>query len=155
MSAVSPVESAGGGLHNQPAGGSGYGSGESAGTKSPLSMSLGFLKGLTQSKTTRGMQTGFIHGYHPPSNTCALDGQPPKRRGPKPDAKPALTRRQELNRQAQRLVCRTQFFETSLTERVKDAPRTERNLYQSTRGTGDAAERDLHWYCPREECCLE
>lgn len=30
------------------------------------------------------------------------DGQPPKRRGPKPDSKPALTRRQELNRQAQR-----------------------------------------------------
>lgn len=32
----------------------------------------------------------------------SVDGQPPKRRGPKPDAKPALTRRQELNRQAQR-----------------------------------------------------
>ncbi|KAL1636129.1 hypothetical protein SLS58_009978 [Diplodia intermedia] len=31
-----------------------------------------------------------------------FDGQPPKRRGPKPDSKPALTRRQELNRQAQR-----------------------------------------------------
>ncbi|KAJ5917135.1 hypothetical protein N7466_010689 [Penicillium verhagenii] len=31
-----------------------------------------------------------------------LDGQTPKRRGPKPDSKPALTRRQELNRQAQR-----------------------------------------------------
>ncbi|KAJ5801858.1 uncharacterized protein N7503_004308 [Penicillium pulvis] len=30
------------------------------------------------------------------------DGQTPKRRGPKPDSKPALTRRQELNRQAQR-----------------------------------------------------
>ncbi|KAG8629005.1 hypothetical protein KVT40_002870 [Elsinoe batatas] len=30
------------------------------------------------------------------------DGQPQKRRGPKPDSKPALTRRQELNRQAQR-----------------------------------------------------
>ncbi|KAE8351386.1 hypothetical protein BDV28DRAFT_158793 [Aspergillus coremiiformis] len=30
------------------------------------------------------------------------DGQPAKRRGPKPDSKPALTRRQELNRQAQR-----------------------------------------------------
>ena len=32
------------------------------------------------------------------------DGQAPKRRGPKPDSKPALTRRQELNRQAQRCV---------------------------------------------------
>jgi hypothetical protein len=30
------------------------------------------------------------------------DGAPAKRRGPKPDSKPALTRRQELNRQAQR-----------------------------------------------------
>ncbi|KAI5463006.1 hypothetical protein BGZ63DRAFT_180980 [Mariannaea sp. PMI_226] len=29
-------------------------------------------------------------------------GNPPKKRGPKPNAKPALTRRQELNRQAQR-----------------------------------------------------
>lgn len=31
-----------------------------------------------------------------------LDGNRGKRRGPKPDSKPALTRRQELNRQAQR-----------------------------------------------------
>jgi len=30
------------------------------------------------------------------------DGQPAKRRGPKPDTKPALTRRQEMNRLAQR-----------------------------------------------------
>ncbi|KAK2812062.1 hypothetical protein FQN50_001772 [Emmonsiellopsis sp. PD_5] len=30
------------------------------------------------------------------------EGQQPKRRGPKPDSKPAQTRRQELNRQAQR-----------------------------------------------------
>lgn len=51
---------------------------------SPLSnLNLGFLKGLTEKKATR-------------------DGQPPKRRGPKPDSKPAMTRRQELNRQAQR-----------------------------------------------------
>jgi hypothetical protein len=47
-------------------------------------MSLGFLKNLTEKKSAR------------------VDGQPPKRRGPKPDSKPALTRRQELNRQAQR-----------------------------------------------------
>ncbi|KAF1999516.1 hypothetical protein P154DRAFT_436891 [Amniculicola lignicola CBS 123094] len=52
-------------------------------SKSPLA-SFGFFKGLTEKKTTRE------------------DGQPPKRRGPKPDSKPALTRRQELNRQAQR-----------------------------------------------------
>ncbi|KAF1986097.1 hypothetical protein K402DRAFT_412819 [Aulographum hederae CBS 113979] len=37
-----------------------------------------------------------------PDKKTTRDGQPPKRRGPKPDAKPALTRRQELNRQAQR-----------------------------------------------------
>ncbi|KAM0287701.1 hypothetical protein ACHAQH_000231 [Verticillium albo-atrum] len=50
----------------------------------PLSnLNLGFLKGLTDKKAMR-------------------DGQPPKRRGPKPDSKPAMTRRQELNRQAQR-----------------------------------------------------
>ncbi|KAG5950272.1 hypothetical protein E4U53_005314 [Claviceps sorghi] len=48
---------------------------------SPLS--LGFLKVMAEKKTTR-------------------DGNTPKRRGPKPDSKPALTRRQELNRQAQR-----------------------------------------------------
>ncbi|OBT92183.2 hypothetical protein VE01_10020 [Pseudogymnoascus verrucosus] len=68
-----------------PSGGSGYGSSEqSESGKSPLSMSLGFLKTLTEKKSTR------------------VDGQPSKRRGPKPDSKPALTRRQELNRQAQR-----------------------------------------------------
>ncbi|KAK6336326.1 hypothetical protein TWF696_001887 [Orbilia brochopaga] len=35
-------------------------------------------------------------------NRTTKDGQPAKRRGPKPDSKPAQTRRQELNRQAQR-----------------------------------------------------
>jgi hypothetical protein len=34
--------------------------------------------------------------------TNARGVNPPKKRGPKPDSKPALTRRQELNRQAQR-----------------------------------------------------
>lgn len=52
--------------------------------KGPLNtLGVGFLKNLTEKRTTR-------------------DGQPAKRRGPKPDSKPALTRRQELNRQAQR-----------------------------------------------------
>ncbi|KAI1142687.1 hypothetical protein F5Y05DRAFT_127064 [Hypoxylon sp. FL0543] len=52
--------------------------------KGPLSsLNLNFLKSLNDKRTTR-------------------DGNPPKRRGPKPDSKPALTRRQELNRQAQR-----------------------------------------------------
>ncbi|KAG5982807.1 hypothetical protein E4U55_001301 [Claviceps digitariae] len=64
-----------------------YGSPEGTNTSqdrngsSPLS--LGFLKSMAEKKTTR-------------------DGNTPKRRGPKPDSKPALTRRQELNRQAQR-----------------------------------------------------
>ncbi|KAG9235026.1 hypothetical protein BJ875DRAFT_375144 [Amylocarpus encephaloides] len=80
MSLQSPVDQYGNKLS-----GSGYGSsGQSDSGKSPLSMSLGFLKNLTEKKSTR------------------VDGQPPKRRGPKPDSKPALTRRQELNRQAQR-----------------------------------------------------
>jgi hypothetical protein len=74
MSSSSPTQ------HN-PGGGHVAGSGQD---KGPLnSMNLGFLKTLTEKKTTR-------------------DGQPAKRRGPKPDSKPAMTRRQELNRQAQR-----------------------------------------------------
>jgi hypothetical protein len=38
-----------------PSGGSGYGSGQSENGKSPLSMSLGFLKNLTEKKNTRGV----------------------------------------------------------------------------------------------------
>jgi hypothetical protein len=51
--------------------------------KGPSSVNIGFLKTLTERRKNR-------------------DGNTPKRRGPKPDSKPALTRRQELNRQAQR-----------------------------------------------------
>ncbi|KAF2397398.1 hypothetical protein EJ06DRAFT_482033 [Trichodelitschia bisporula] len=51
--------------------------------KSPLER-LGFKLNIGGEKKTRA------------------DGHTPKRRGPKPDSKPALTRRQELNRQAQR-----------------------------------------------------
>jgi hypothetical protein len=46
--------------------------------------SLEFLRSLAEKRNVRG------------------DGSQPKKRGPKPDSKPALTRRQELNRQAQR-----------------------------------------------------
>lgn len=66
-------------------------------------MSLGFLKTLTEKKTTRGwsaLSEAMMHVADP----AIVDGQPPKKRGPKPDSKPALTRRQELNRQAQRYV---------------------------------------------------
>jgi hypothetical protein len=67
-------------------------------SKSPLAQ-FGFLKGLTEKKTTRGLH----HLQDPLLGTHgSADGQPAKRRGPKPDSKPALTRRQELNRQAQR-----------------------------------------------------
>ncbi|ESZ90029.1 hypothetical protein SBOR_9585 [Sclerotinia borealis F-4128] len=80
-----------------------YASGQSEGGKSPLSMSLGFLKTLTEKKSTRGMIMKIDDDTIKPGlNFRTVDGQIPKRRGPKPDSKPALTRRQELNRQAQR-----------------------------------------------------
>ncbi|AEO54461.1 hypothetical protein MYCTH_2297066 [Thermothelomyces thermophilus ATCC 42464] len=53
------------------------------GKTSLASLNLDFLRSVSERRTTK-------------------DGQPQKRRGPKPDSKPALTRRQELNRQAQR-----------------------------------------------------
>lgn len=47
----------------------------------------------------------FLRGFaNPMQKKVTRDGQPAKRRGPKPDSKPAQTRRQELNRQAQRSV---------------------------------------------------
>lgn len=50
MTSISPIEPANGHRSN----GSGYGSGQSDGSKSPLSMSLGILKTLTEKKNTRG-----------------------------------------------------------------------------------------------------
>lgn len=73
--------------------------------KGPLSsMNLGFLKSLAEKKTTRGkIACAEAHSGRAGGETdYCIDGQPTKRRGPKPDSKPALTRRQELNRQAQR-----------------------------------------------------
>jgi hypothetical protein len=96
MSLTSPVDQ-----YGNKSGTSGYGSGQSDSGKSPLSMSLGFLKNLTEKKSTRGT-SDLLHHTVPPADSPAVDGQTPKRRGPKPDSKPALTRRQELNRQAQR-----------------------------------------------------
>jgi hypothetical protein len=98
MSSASPVDQYG----NKVGGGSGYGSGQSDSGKSPLSMSLGFLKTLTEKKSTRGAL--LLVEFVLRTDCRTVDGQPPKRRGPKPDSKPALTRRQELNRQAQRYV---------------------------------------------------
>ncbi|EXJ78140.1 hypothetical protein A1O3_09301 [Capronia epimyces CBS 606.96] len=48
------------------------------------------------------MGVGFLKGFGAMQKKMTRDGQPAKRRGPKPDSKPAQTRRQELNRQAQR-----------------------------------------------------
>ncbi|KAL2024191.1 hypothetical protein VTK56DRAFT_9347 [Thermocarpiscus australiensis] len=64
---------------SQPSGGDGI----LSQVKRPLSSLPDFVRTLAERRTTR-------------------DGPPQKRRGPKPDSKPALTRRQELNRQAQR-----------------------------------------------------
>lgn len=49
MSSASPVDQ-----YGNKSGGSGYGSGQSDSGKSPLSLSLGFLKNLTEKKNTRG-----------------------------------------------------------------------------------------------------
>lgn len=51
-----------------------------------------------------GYGGGTLKGYEPlvGDKKYTKDGQPAKRRGPKPDSKPAQTRKQELNRQAQR-----------------------------------------------------
>lgn len=55
----------------------------SEGEASSSGLDPGILQTLTEKRTAR-------------------DGNPQKKRGPKPNSKPALTRRQELNRQAQR-----------------------------------------------------
>lgn len=70
---------------------------------SPLS-NLNFFKNLNpEKKQTKGKPQSRCH-HAKTALMIVQDGQPPKRRGPKPDSKPALTRRQELNRQAQRYV---------------------------------------------------
>ncbi|KAE8394806.1 hypothetical protein BDV23DRAFT_126017 [Aspergillus alliaceus] len=48
------------------------------------------------------MGTDWLRFFGGGQKKVTRDGQPAKRRGPKPDSRPALTRRQELNRQAQR-----------------------------------------------------
>ncbi|RLM01962.1 hypothetical protein CFD26_108809 [Aspergillus turcosus] len=48
------------------------------------------------------MSANFFQLFGAGQKKITRDGQPAKRRGPKPDSRPALTRRQELNRQAQR-----------------------------------------------------
>lgn len=52
------------------------------------------------SKKTKGIH--HSKGLHLAIAHPLIDGKIPKKRGPKPDSKPARDRRQELNRQAQR-----------------------------------------------------
>ncbi|KAL8770487.1 MAG: hypothetical protein Q9194_005152, partial [Teloschistes cf. exilis] len=62
---------------------SGYGNSPSPHARSIVDDEPEWLRGFEASKKTK-------------------DGEPPKRRGPKPDSKPAATKRQEMNRLAQR-----------------------------------------------------
>ncbi|THC93025.1 hypothetical protein EYZ11_007507 [Aspergillus tanneri] len=55
---------------------------------------------MQSGKTSSG--TDWFKFFGSGQKKVTRDGQPAKRRGPKPDSRPALTRRQELNRQAQR-----------------------------------------------------
>ncbi|KAF9893368.1 hypothetical protein FE257_011800 [Aspergillus nanangensis] len=68
------------------------------------SIDLNGLDGMNERESQSSMKGGewfpFFGGGG--QKKVTREGQPAKRRGPKPDAKPALTRRQELNRQAQR-----------------------------------------------------
>ena len=103
-----------------------YGHGDSNTVRSPLHMNLGFFKNLSEKKTAKGERSD-------PVMCCQayriLDGQTPKRRGPKPDSKPALTRRQELNRQAQRSVSFRPLPSVLLADPFQYTSRTERNIH--------------------------
>ncbi|KAI9367573.1 hypothetical protein BJX61DRAFT_293198 [Aspergillus egyptiacus] len=67
---------------------------------SPAQVSPPSMRGSLSTDFFKFFGGGGGGGAAPKKTT--RDGQPAKRRGPKPDSKPALTRRQELNRQAQR-----------------------------------------------------
>ncbi|KAL8824115.1 MAG: hypothetical protein Q9170_008249 [Blastenia crenularia] len=57
-----------------------------------------------------------------PSKTTKADGEAPKRRGPKPDSKPAATKRQEMNRLAQRTHReRKDHYAHELEQRIEQA----------------------------------
>ncbi|MCJ1463912.1 hypothetical protein MMC07_002521 [Pseudocyphellaria aurata] len=65
-----------------------------------LSPSEGSAYDNSTSGKSSGLHFGSLKNFVEKKMT--RDGQPQKKRGPKPDAKPAATRRQQLNRQAQR-----------------------------------------------------
>lgn len=91
----------------------------------------GFLKGFPgmQKKTTRGQF--YLSLISRSDAEQSLDGQPAKRRGPKPDSKPAQTRRQELNRQAQRYLIRVVNVRLH-TNAKQYTPRTQGAIHQSS-----------------------
>lgn len=65
--------------------------------------------------------------------TLGADGQTPKRRGPKPDSKPALTRRQELNRQAQRYSSGTDLCLIQTANISQNSSRAKGDVHQGPR----------------------
>ena len=96
-----------------------------------LSFQINILSLFVQQPTPHRQRLNICHA----SNISASDGQPAKRRGPKPDSKPALTRRQELNRQAQRSVSLLQLYCCCLslsfrpTDRLSRTHRQRKEVY--------------------------
>ncbi|KAL8719678.1 MAG: hypothetical protein Q9225_003333 [Loekoesia sp. 1 TL-2023] len=92
---------------------------------SPSSSHLSGASGTPVSSYPPSMEykqpPAFLKGFVP-SKTAKADGEAPKRRGPKPDSKPAATKRQELNRLAQRTHReRKDLYAQELEQRVMQA----------------------------------
>lgn len=91
---------------------------------SPSDSRFGAGYGTPNSPYPQSMQArdnpSFLRGFAPSKTT--RDGEAPKRRGPKPDSKPAATKRQEMNRLAQRTHReRKDQYAHELEQRVKQA----------------------------------
>ncbi|KAM5367822.1 hypothetical protein ACJZ2D_009827 [Fusarium nematophilum] len=73
-------------------------------TERSMSSSLSPERGVASSEDDRAATSALDPEFYKnlADKRTSRDGNPPKKRGPKPNSKPALTRRQELNRQAQR-----------------------------------------------------
>ncbi|KAF4980955.1 hypothetical protein FZEAL_3150 [Fusarium zealandicum] len=73
-------------------------------TERSMSSSMSPDRGITSSEDDRAGFSSIDPEFYKSlnDNKTTRDGNAPKKRGPKPNSKPALTRRQELNRQAQR-----------------------------------------------------
>lgn len=70
--------------------------------------------GYGASKHPRRLKVGSHTRSMPADGINEIDGEPPKRRGPKPDSKPAATKRQEMNRLAQRYYSHVVVSQCSL-----------------------------------------